>query len=452
MRGKGLEDAAVTIERFGVLGDETKGQIKALYEQIQKPVPMGWRGFTVTSDMLPRDQFIELARTLGKDANKALMYGFSVKDRSQVADALKHIGKVRFGDSAIQQIMSLSKLSERLHENIEDIFEGIDLGYFLGALHEGIMLFDKTTESGKALRKVAELVFQPLFDKSSVLLPLIQGFFEGVIISVLQLTLWVIQARNAFNRMFPGSFFKGMNALSAGSLLGSIAVGTLVVGLGLCALALVAVALAVLTLVAIVALPFVIGAAAVYGLVKAFEAVLEKLGLITKKADSAGASIRGLAASLPGSTTGAGQSAGAALGAGVVTGIQGKLADVTKAGAALVAAADKGVTTKAEIHSPSGLMRRRAHQMGEGGELGLEDKAADIEAAGAALVPSGPGGAASLGRSGGFSVENVNIKIDAPNLRDPKDLIDEVFLSRLVVQFLMAAARSVGGPAPEPVG
>lgn len=103
---------------------------------------------------------------------------------------------------------------------------------------------------------------------------------------------------------------------------------------------------------------------------------------------------------------------------GLVTGILGKLGLMEAAGGKAAAAVDKGVKDKAEIKSPSRLMRRRGGEMGEGAALGLEDKEARVQAAGAGLVPGAGGGAGSAGGVGGRGMMQVtfaagSIVIDA---------------------------------------
>lgn len=103
---------------------------------------------------------------------------------------------------------------------------------------------------------------------------------------------------------------------------------------------------------------------------------------------------------------------------GLVTGILGKLGLMEAAGGKAAAAVDKGVKDKAEIKSPSRLMRRRGGEMGEGAALGLEDKEARVQAAGAGLVPGQGSGAGGAGVAGGRGMMQVtfaagSIVIDA---------------------------------------
>jgi len=451
LRGKGLEDAALTIERFGVLGEETRGKIKALYEQLNKPAPPGMTGITVTADMLPRDQFIELARTLGKDANRALMMGAFQARKGDVAAALKRIADVRFADPARQQMMSLGKLAERLGENVRDIFGGVEIGPFLGMLRKVVMVFDQSTASGRALHSIAKRVLDPIFATAAKLGPFLEAMFEGVVYGLLVLEGQVLKARIALKQMFPGSFFDDIDSLELGFQLGAIAVGALAGGLLAVAAIMTVTAVAAL----LMALPFLAAAAAVYALYKGLTLIGEKLGLISTQAEDAGPRIQafadGVASSLPGGAKTSGKGAGEALGAGMVAGMNAKLPDVAKAAAGLAKAADAGVKSAAQIHSPSRLFYERALMMGAGVEQGLEDSSGGVEKASEELVSPPMGG--GLGRSGGsasgMSIDSVTITVDAPNLKDPKGMMDEAFLRRFVTRFFDEIRVQAGGAAPE---
>lgn len=99
-RGTQLEKTALTIERFGQAGEETKGAIKGLYEELRKPIgAVGIAGgvaksMVVTKDMLPRDVFLALAQQLGKDGNKALLQGFTA-NKDDIRNALEQIGETK---------------------------------------------------------------------------------------------------------------------------------------------------------------------------------------------------------------------------------------------------------------------------------------------------------------------------------------------------------------------
>ena len=92
---------------------------------------------------------------------------------------------------------------------------------------------------------------------------------------------------------------------------------------------------------------------------------------------------------------------------GIILGIASKLGAAEAAGVGVATAVDKGVKSKAEIKSPSGLMRRRARQMGDGAVLGLEDSEGRVQAAGASALVPGAAGGSEAGASGRGAVMQV---------------------------------------------
>lgn len=128
-----------------------------------------------------------------------------------------------------------------------------------------------------------------------------------------------------------------------------------------------------------------------------------------------------------------GKKTGAAMGAGIVTGLKSKEAEVAAAGGALAAAADRGVRSAADIHSPSRLFRKEARYMGQGAELGLKDSAKGVQMAAAeSLVPSPRAAAApsSGGAAGGAPASvtlyfmgdiNVGAGVDRQEVRESFD-------------------------------
>ncbi|XXY23366.1 hypothetical protein WME88_27520 [Sorangium sp. So ce216] len=146
-----------------------------------------------------------------------------------------------------------------------------------------------------------------------------------------------------------------------------------------------------------------------------------------------------------------GKKTGAAMGAGIVTGLKSKEAEVAAAGGALAAAADRGVRSVADIHSPSRLFRKEARYMGEGAELGLKDSAKGVQQAAAeSLVPSPR--AAAAASSGGASGApagitlyfmgdiNVGAGVDRQEVRESFDEAMTAMLQQVSV--MMGAPRT----------
>ncbi|KYF64532.1 hypothetical protein [Sorangium cellulosum] len=84
-----------------------------------------------------------------------------------------------------------------------------------------------------------------------------------------------------------------------------------------------------------------------------------------------------------------GRALGRAMSDGVLAGLKERERALEAGGAAAAGAVQRGVQTKAEIHSPARAFRRDAQQMGEGTRLGLKDSESKVQkAAEESLVPS----------------------------------------------------------------
>lgn len=167
----------------------------------------------------------------------------------------------------------------------------------------------------------------------------------------------------------------------------------------------------------------------------------------TAPATAAGASTQAAAAkgASPQAAAAAGQATGAAMAQGMVAGMNGGQAAVTKAGADLAAAADRGVRDKAEIRSPSRLFRRTAEYMPEGTVQGLRAGSDDVQRASDALVPQPPGAAARPGAGDrGPMVIQIG-RIEAPHVFDPGGLAS--FVRGVAQGEAIHSLESIGVPA-----
>jgi hypothetical protein len=433
LRGKALEDAALTMERFGALGEETKGQIKSLYEQLQKPVPSiggAQQGFAVTRDMLPKDVFERLAQRLGKDTKGRFLNAFMAK-REDIANALKGLAdEGPLKDIGRAQAIALSTQLERLKENWDSLFKNLKIDGLLGALSKVTALLDENSVTGKALRKILEVVFQPLADGASHIMPIVEAFFQGATVGALLFLLVALKIRNAVRKLLPDDVMKKLDLAEVAFYAGAFAIGAFITALGLLAAVAAAVGISLALVTAPIWIPFVLGAAAVFLMYKGLKAIQ---GAFDKDAwKSAGDNIIG------------------------------GLVEALESGAQVVVDAVKGLAEKAlkaftvfnDIHSPSKLYRRTARWIPAGAARGIEDGADEVEDAAAdmltppSLAAPGTVGAAGGGEAGAgitVRVDNVTVKIDAPNLRDPEALLDESFLMRVATKLLNAMTASAGG-------
>jgi hypothetical protein len=432
-RGARLEETALTIERFGQLGEDAKGAVKGLYEELRKPVgAVGIAGgvaksMVITPDMLPRDVFLELANKLGKDGNKALLQGFTA-NKDDIRSALGQIGDARFGDSAKAQMLSLDKLSERLHENISSLFSGVKIGVFLGALSKLVGLLDESSESGQAIRDVLGVVGQFIADTIEAALPYIEAFAQGFILGALLVALAVIKIKNALSGLIPDSLTKNIDWLKVTFYTAAVIVIGLALAFGLLATAGFILALPFLTVVAVIVL-IIVAIAMVADAIAGFFDDIEALYGDASFGDIATDIIDGL-----------------------ITGLKDGAADLYKAFADLAKGGYQAFKDAILSKSPSKLFRMAGQTIPQGVALGVEDETPSVETAVASMTspadmvaPNG-GGKRGGGNGINFIVQPGAIVIQGVSGAD--ELEDEGFLRKLG-RALVGAARE-GGLSPEP--
>ena len=427
-RGKNLEDAAVTIGRFGQLGEEAVGAVKGLYDELRKPtaavgIASGVaKSMVITPDMLPRDVFLELATQLGKDGNKALVQGFTA-DKQQIRDALSRIGEQKFAGPALEQMRSLDKLSERLQENLQSLFASLKVGVLLGALQKIVALLDETSESGKAIRETLGGIAQPFADAVEAALPYIEAFFGGIIAGAIYVAAAGLLIYNTLADLIPDSLTENIDWIQV-VLYGTIAaVIALAAAFGLLAIAGLIVASPFLIIIATLALlvaGIVMALDAIVGWFEGVEGAIEAISF----ADAVESITDGIIKAVDDSASKVWES----------------FKNLAKGGLDAFKAA-------LGIKSPSLAFRLAGREIPRGAALGVEDEAPALQASAAAMVSpddmGASGGKSNNGQSGGSRVYHIQI-----NVASSDELLDESW-GRRFMRSLDSAARE-GGLSPEP--
>ncbi|WP_437948649.1 hypothetical protein WME98_49985 [Sorangium sp. So ce296] len=313
-----------------------------------------------------------------------------------------------------QGMARLQMISYQASLQMRSLFRGVDSRPLERAYLQFTKLFSLSTTTGKGISSLMTRGFNAFFQAIEKAEPYVSGFVRGAYGGVLDLEYAWLQARVALLPLTDAidDASGGLSGLEVASAAGAAGV-------------------AVLTGYAVVAAaPFIALAAAIGAVVAAADQlaalrrewdgdlILRSLGIGESDADRMNRQFDEEAAArrragkkslvrevdrLPvDNALVDGRKTGVAMGAGIVTGLKSKEAEVAAAGGALAMAADRGVRTAADIHSPSRLMRRTTQHIGEGARLGLKDKEKDVqEQAAVSLVPS-PRAAAAAG-SGGAS-------------------------------------------------
>jgi hypothetical protein len=429
-RGQQLEETAVTVERFGQHSDEARQNVKALYDELRKPTAaVGIAGgvaksMAVTADMLPRDVFLQLASQLGKDGQKALVQGFTA-DKDQIRQALARIGETRFGDSALEQMRSLDKLSERLRENLASMFEAIKIGSLLAALQKLVMLLDESSESGKAIREVIGVIGTVVADAIDAALPYLEAFAEGLVLGGLLVVLMALKIKNALSGLIPESLTKNIDWLKVTFYAAAGIVVGLALAFGLLAAAAFVLAIPFLTILAAVVM-------LVVGLVMALDAIVGWFDEVSDAFKDVS-----FADAVEGITD------------GIIKAVDDAASKVWESFTNLAKGGLNAFKAALGIKSPSLAFRLASREIPRGATLGVQDEAPSLQSAVASMTSPGDLVAPKVGQSQSgmttIRVEPGAIVIQGSS--DPEGTLDA--LERGFSMILRRATRA-GGFSPEP--
>jgi hypothetical protein len=101
-------------------------------------------------------------------------------------EAAVKAAKLEFGPNFEKEMLSIDRQSEKLKKNISSLFSGLKIDALETALSKIVDLFDKNSESGKAMKAVFEDVFQNIIDAATGLVPKIVSTFLAFEIAVLK--------------------------------------------------------------------------------------------------------------------------------------------------------------------------------------------------------------------------------------------------------------------------
>jgi hypothetical protein len=258
-------------------------------------------------------------------------------------EALELAAETKLGPIVAKQMMSLKVQGEKLKENLAGLFSGVNIETFLAGLKSITDLFSESSVLGYTLRQVFGSFFTDLSDKSGAIFPLIRAAIYGVAFAVIVLMTWGKRLANTISEAF-GNKLDGIDKAKTAFMLGAAAVGALVGALLFVPIVLAAIATSIAILTIPLWLPFVLGALAIYGMVKAFEAIKEKITSLVDAVKSVDLS-----------------AAAGNIMDSLINGIKAKIADVKAAITDVASAITGAFDSKMEIKSPSKVMTRRAN-------------------------------------------------------------------------------------------
>lgn len=369
-----------------------------------------------------------LAKRLGISVQQAVaaLQSGQIKLKDGIA-ALDDATQTKFGALAAKQMLGFGVQMDKLHENVTQLFAGVNIEPFLKALKMVTDLFDQNTVTGKALKAVFDGLLGPLFEGLGTLGPLFKGILQGMVIIALMFAISVLKVRNALRDTFGGSSQSDILSLSTGLMIGKVAM--IAIGSAVAALTILVGLLAVAMF--LVALPFIIAgvviAAVVYGIVSAVMGLIDIFGEVYDAL--ANLDFGAIASNIVDS---------------LVSGLTSGVGALVSAAKNLAGSALNAIKDTLGIASPSKEMMKVAGFTTDGFSIGLDKGADDVQASMNAMVSIPTGKDSSLkgpkavsGASGTTIQFNGDIYVGSK-----KELADEGTRKSVVEMFEEACAMA----------
>lgn len=240
VNGKRLQDAVTAIAMIESVIPGAGAKVEGLIERFQR-----LRRATLNKADLEgtglalADVANQVAKMTGMSvsaAKAALQAGTIATDK--VIEAMRKAIEQKFGKTIAAQMMSLTVQFQKLKENIQGLFSGLDLEPFLAALKSVTDLFSQNTATGRVLKQTMTLIFQPIINNIAKVAPLIRSFLIGFATGVLQVYAALKPMAAELDKAFGGvDKAQGMNsAFEAGRVIAhslGVAVRLLIQGLTL---------------------------------------------------------------------------------------------------------------------------------------------------------------------------------------------------------------------------
>lgn len=377
MRGETIVDTFNAVAQASdAMGSEAGNKIKGLVEAGRLSQRLFLNRESLVGTGVAFDEVAERlagAMKIGvKDARAALAEGRVPLGLG--AKVLRETIEKKFGELNARKMLDLGVQSQKFRESLLGLTKYVKLEPILKGVERFRKLFDESTVSGAALKKLVTIFGDgvvSVFGKAS---PIAEQFFKGLIIGGLSFVVAILKLRKSFNETFGDT-----------KLLGNVDM----LGLSLKAGQYAAVSIAgVLALVAVS-----VGAVAYSAYTGV--AMLQKLWGMLK-------TFYGYLASIEWS------SIGSNIVDGIVRGVTNGAKKLKDAVVGLADTARNAFTSRTEIRSPSKVFERDGYQLPAGTAKGVESGARLVQRAVDDMAPSAPGlGSAGTAKGGGGPVERI---------------------------------------------
>lgn len=351
----------------------------------------------------------ELAKATGKgvkDARAALFEGRV--PLQQGAEALRKALEKKFGDINLRKSLSLEAQATKLRERLAALTSGVNIEPLLAGFGRLSKLFDDSTVTGAALKKLVTDFGDGMVQVFASAEPLVRGFVKGLVIGALNIESAWLSLRLALAKAIGRDIFAtAIDETTAFK-------------------------------VAVTA-----GKVAAYGFAAAIAAVGTAATLAAAPLLALGATVAAAWAAM--GKAGEWAKAGASIVDGIIDGIKSRIAALEKSVTDMARGIQKRFASVLEIRSPSRVMRKLGEHVPEGTAGGIEAKA-DAPARAAARmgagVASGAAGGLASGAGGGVSV-NVTINVEGAAALG-KSVEEDFFVARLKAELQKILAGGFG--------
>lgn len=304
----------------------------------------------------------------------------------------------RLGPIASRMALAWGRQMERLRENVDALFDGLEIEGLLAGLDSILDMFSQATLEGRALKQIFTSVFQPFIDGATQSGPLFKRFLQGVIIAALELAIAFVRLRNWIRDTFGGANLGWLSQFTSATDLGRFAVYAFVGALGLALVVLTALGAVAAVAIAGLVTPFVILGGIAF-------AVGVGIGWLYAKFVELQTWLSSI------NWTGIGRS----LIDGLVTGLTGGAQRVVNAVRSLGRSATNALRSALDIHSPSRVFADLGRQIPRGLAVGVEAEAGTAQGAVSDVVsvPQGAalGGALGRGTQVAVSIDGIHVHV-----------------------------------------
>jgi hypothetical protein len=381
--GQGIVDTFNAVaSASAAMGDEVGSQLRGI---VERGKTFGRVGIGLNELQGTGLNLTDVAGPLAKQmkigvdaARQALVYGLvPVND---AAAAIRDAVEKRFGEINAKKLLDLNVIVAKFHDRITALARGFNLEPILRSLEKLSSLFDEATVTGAALQQLVSIfgtILGATFEEGT---PLVQAFFEELIIHAQQAAIWLLKNANTV-RSWVAAFTD--NIPSANTVL-AVLIGT------------------------VTALTVAAGALAI--------ATIEIWGPIAAIAVAAGLAGAALYKFSEWLSTFNGKSAienfvelGKGIVWGLINGMTGGIPEIVSAVGRLGKAAWDALRKFWDAHSPSRRSFGLGQDIAEGKALGIEDNADRVAEAATSSGRAGAGAMAGGGGGGGLAGARISV-------------------------------------------